>query len=352
MKDTKTETAGAARRAGRGALRPRAISVSSESLVKTDTFGEGRMLPLIVRPAVGGLDLPAWALRNREFIEANVLKHGAILFRDFGLETPEDFGRFTSAAAGELLTYHERSSPRHEVGGNVYTSTDYPADQSIFPHNEHSYCRTLPLKLSFCCLTPARAGGETPVADCRAILKRISPRVRQRFVDKRWMYLRNFNYGFGLPWETVFQTSDRPAVEDYCRRNDIEWHWKDERHLTTRQVRPVLARHPRTGEEVWFNHATFFHVSTLEPSMRDALLSTFGPEELPNNTFYGDGTPIESAVLDELRSAYTDELVSFKWQKGDVLLLDNMLTAHSRRPFEGERRVLFAMTDPYTRDDF
>jgi ribulose-5-phosphate 4-epimerase/fuculose-1-phosphate aldolase len=36
----------------------------------------------------------------------------------------------------------------------------------------------------------------------------------------------------------------------------------------------------------------------------------------------------------------------FPWESGDVLLLDNMRFAHSRKPFTGSRKVLVAMSDP------
>jgi alpha-ketoglutarate-dependent taurine dioxygenase len=332
-------------------IQPKAINISQEALVKTACLRPDSLLPLVVEPAVSGLNLIAWAHSNRALIETKLARHGALLFRGFDVQDVTDFEQFTAAVAGELIVYRERSSPRHEVGERVYTSTDYPADQKIFPHNEHSYSLTFPLKLFFFCQLPAREGGETPIADCRRIFRRLSPQTRQGFIEKRWQYARNFGQGFGLPWETVFQTTDRGVVEAYCRNHAIEFEWKEGNRLKTRQVRPAVARHPRTGEMVWFNHATFFHVSTLEPTMRDTLVNSFAEEDLPNHTFYGDGTPIESAVLDELRAAYLEELVTFKWQRGDIILLDNMLTAHSRASFVGPRQILFAMADPFTRTD-
>lgn len=71
-------------------------------------------------------------------------------------------------------------------------------------------------------------------------------------------------------------------------------------------------------------------------------------EDFPNNTYYGTGEKIENEVLEEIRNAYAAETVTFKWKKGDVLLLDNMLTAHARSPFKGERRILVSMAEPYS----
>jgi alpha-ketoglutarate-dependent taurine dioxygenase len=332
--------------------RPRVVSVSQEGLIKTELLQSGASLPLIIKPAVKDLSLSNWGATNRDFVERQVLKHGAVLFRDFGLNSVADFEQSVRAISGEIMTYHERSSPRHEVSDRIYTSTDYPADRAIFPHNEHSYCKSLPLRLFFFCMIPAQEGGETPIGDCRKIFQGIDPEVRERFFEKKWMYMRNFGDGFGLPWQTVFQTTDKSVVEDYCRLNNIKVEWKSGDRLRTSQVRPVVAIHPRTGEMVWFNHATFFHISTLEPRLCETLLEEFGEGNLPNNTYYGDGSPIEPSVLDHLRDTYRKEMVSFSWQKGDLVMLDNMLTAHSRASFVGPRQILFAMTEPFTRSDF
>jgi hypothetical protein len=207
-----------------------------------------------------------------------------------------------------------------------------------------------PLKLFFWCSIPASKGGETPLCDTRKIYNRIAPAVRDKFVKKGWMYVRHFNNGFGLSWQTTFQTEDKTVVEEYCRRAKIDFEWKEGDKLCTRQVRNPVARHPRTGEMVWFNHATFFHISTLEPGIRSRLLTEYSGE-LPNNTYYGDGSSIEDWVLDHLRSAYFDEMISFPWQRGDLIMLDNLLTAHGRAPYSGARRILFAMTEPYKRQD-
>jgi alpha-ketoglutarate-dependent taurine dioxygenase len=193
----------------------------------------------------------------------------------------------------------------------------------------------------------ASEGGATPLADSREVYRRIAPALRERFARKRVMYVRNYGNGLDLPWQEVFATSDRRAVESFCRRAGISWEWKDDGELRTRQVCQAVAVHPQTGATVWFNQAHLFHVSNLEPSVREGLLAVFEADELPRNAFYGDGTPIEPSALAEVREVYRELALEFAWQAGDVLLLDNMLVAHGRAPFRGARKVLVAMAEPY-----
>ena len=329
-----------------GGAKRKPLSLTRSGLVMVESEEGAETLPLSMRPSVEGVDLSAWAKSNRELIEKSLLKYGGLLFRSFNISSPESFEQFVIASSTELLLYRERSSPRTQIRNNIYTSTDYPADQSIFLHNENSYQHTWPMRIFFFGLLPAEQGGETPIADCRRVLQRIDPKIRQRFIEKGWMLARNFGDGLSLSWQSVFQTENKSAVDEYCRDAGIEAEWRGER-LRTRQVRQAVRRHPVTGEMVWFNHVAFFHISTLESTMREALLSALKEEDLPSNTYYGDGSPIENSVLEEIREAYRKETVNFAWQRGDILMLDNMLIAHGRRPYIGRRVILTGMADPF-----
>jgi len=327
------------------AAKARTPGLSRDRLIPTESLLEGD-LPLLIKPATRGLDLCAWAAENREWIETTLQRHGGLLFRGFGMYGAEELEAFVQAVAGESLEYRERSSPRSAVAGNIYTSTDYPPSYPIFLHNENSYQKVWPMKIFFLCHTEPGGRGETPIADVRRVYERLDPAVRQRFEEKGWMYVRNFGEGFGLDWKTVFQTDRKDRVEEYCGKSGIEVEWRDGDRLQTRAVRHAVAEHPATGQPVWFNHATFFHVSTLEPAIREALLTEFAEDELPANTYYGDGSPIEPDVLEQLREAYRAETVQFPWRRGDLLLLDNMLVAHGRSPYSGERKILVGMAEP------
>jgi hypothetical protein len=90
-----------------------------------------------------------------------------------------------------------------------------------------------------------------------------------------------------------------------------------------------------------------FHVSNLSAPVREALLAEFKDDELPRNAFYGDGSAIESSVLDEIRETYKATAIAFPWQRGDILMVDNFLVSHGREPFAGPRKVLVALAELY-----
>lgn len=336
-----------------GAIRRKAIKLQEDQLVTMRPLIEGRALPLLCEPAAEGVSLQAWAGRNRELVERKLHEHGAILFRNFPVATAGEFDQCISALSSGALEYRFRASPRTQVdpGFHIYTSTDYPADQKIFPHNEHSYSPVFPLRLFLWCDVAPGYKGETPIGDTRDIIRAIDPAVKEAFARKKIMYVRNYGDGFGLPWQTVFQTEDRAQVEAYCASVGIGVEWKADGRLRTRQVGPAIVKHPRTGETLWFNHATFFHVSTLPAQVRDALLADFSEDELPQNTCYGDGSPIEPEVLEHLRAVYRNAMIEFPWQRGDVLMLDNMLAVHARNEFSGPRRILVSMADAFHSKD-
>jgi len=208
------------------------------------------------------------------------------------------------------------------------------------------------MKLWFFCVKAAEQGGATLIADGRKVFSLVNPEVRQRFIQKKVKYVRNYGRNFGLSWQVAFQTTNRTEVEKYCRRASIGVEWKDEQHLRTIQVFEPIVTHPKTGESLWFEHTAFFHVSSIEPVLRDALLKEFKEEDLPFNTYYGDGSPIEDPVLDQIREAYKQVTVRFPWVEGDVLLIDNMLTSHGREPFVGPRKVVVAMAELFPPSNF
>jgi alpha-ketoglutarate-dependent taurine dioxygenase len=68
-----------------------------------------------------------------------------------------------------------------------------------------------------------------------------------------------------------------------------------------------------------------------------------GIETPGNHVSFADGGEIAVADLMHVRTVSRACEVVFPWQAGDVMVIDNVMAMHGRKPFTGERCVLAAM---------
>jgi len=325
-----------------GSVRRQAVNLVQEELIKIEYLQPEQTLPLVIKSNFNDIEIVDWLEDNQKFIEEKLHKHGAILLRGFNLNTASAFEKVCFTLCPSLFNKNGEH-PRETISGNVYTPVFYPAEQKLLWHNENSFNYSWPRKIFFGCRQPAQQGGETPIVDSRKVFELIDPKIRDKFMQKKVMYLRNYDYGLGLDWQTVFQTKNKAEVEAICREDFVDFEWKNDGGLRTRAVRPAVVKHPQTGEFAWFTQAQHWHTSCMDLKMREALLSSFCEDDLPRNCYYGDGSCIEDSVMSEICEIYQQLEVSFPWKVGDLLILDNLLTAHARNPYIGERKLLVAM---------
>jgi alpha-ketoglutarate-dependent taurine dioxygenase len=326
----------------------KAVNASLQDIVKiTDAPGT---FPVVIEPATSHVDLVEWIALNRSFIESKIVQAGAILFRGFGVDTPVQFERVASAYCPELYGSYG-DLPKENKGKQIYKSTPYPNDKTIMFHNEGSHTQQWPMKQMFASILVADQGGETPIVDCREVYRRLEPSVVAKFAEKKLMYVRNFIEGLDVSWRDFFKTQDRNEVEKICQEAEIECEWVSDEHLRTKKIANAVCLHPKTGEKLFFNQIQLHHISYMDPVERDSLLTIFKSEDLPRNVYYVDGTEIEPEVIAQINSAYEQSAVAQPWQQGDFLAVDNMLVAHARLPFSGERKVVVAMGELFAAAD-
>jgi alpha-ketoglutarate-dependent taurine dioxygenase len=324
--------------------KPRPVTTNGLAAVRTSTLANGQRLPLVVEPNVEGVNLAVWGGDNRTWIDERLREHGAVLFRGFANKTRDDFQRFAEAVSDAL--YEDYGDlPRAGVGGKIYTSTPYPNNLPILLHNESSHLRTFPQKIWFHCMIPAKVGGETPVADCRAIDERLDPDVRDLFLRKGLRYVRNFTPGFDQSWQNFFHTEDRADAERRCAEMGMEWEWTSNDGLRTITQCPAIIAHPVSGEPTFFNQIQLHHVACLPPDDRAVVTSLFEKRNLPRHVYFGDGTDIDEDIVRHVQTVSESATVRFPWKAGDVLMVDNLLVSHGRSAFEGERKTVVAMAD-------
>ncbi len=326
--------------------------VRNESMVNVDIDALEQVggIPLILRVDAYEGSATDWARRHHRGLDQLLQSHGAVLVRGLKIHTSKQFGEFLEAAFGApLLDYSYRSTPRTELRGGVYTATEYPAEAVIPQHNEKAYSRSWPTRIGFFCMVVPGAGGETPISDSRLLCRLLPQDLQDKFERLGVLYVRNYS-SLDLPWQEVFQTEVRSEVEESCRKHGLDFEWLGDDSLRTSQVNPAFARHPVSGERLWFNQAHLFHVSNLPEEVRDTLIESLGQDHLPRNAYYGDGSPIEPDVLDLIRRIYEDTKIRFTWERNDLLLLNNMLFTHGRESYSGERKILTGMACEFASD--
>jgi alpha-ketoglutarate-dependent taurine dioxygenase len=292
--------------------------------------------------------LRSWISAHQQDLDQRLLRCGAVLLRGFRIVSAQAFHDTIAAIRPKLLDYVGGDSPRTALGDGVYTSTEFPPHMEIGLHNELSYTRSWPERLFFCCLVPAVKGGETQIADGRRVFTLMDPAVRDRFSSLGVTYQQhlrdNAEHGPGKSWQETFDTDDPSDVEKVCNDQSMDFRWTH-RGLHTTLRNPGVLIHPVTGESCWFNQADLWHAGFDTVKAREHRTARDKDEEAPLGSYacYGDGSEIPIADLEAVRSAYGISEVLFSWEAGDLLVIDNVLAMHGRKPFEGERKVLVAM---------
>ena len=321
------------------AATPKSTEVVSKShLLDDDTR------PIVYRANVPMMDLKAWYSENSEQVEKDLHSHGAVLFRGFNITSQALFKSFTEAAITSKAAYIEGATPRTELAKGIYTSTAFPEDEEIDPHNELSYVVHPPSTVAFCCLDAPDTGGQTPITDVSRVYQRIDKAVINTFESKGgWLLRRNYGTGFGPTINKAFGIDNMEGIREYCDKVDVALEVISDTHVATTQVRSAVHHHPVSKTPLWFNHVVFWHPTSLCPKVRVQLESLFSLKEFPYSTYFGDGSAIPDDIIAQIRQAYQDEEMVFDWADGDILVLDNWRIAHGRKPFTGSRNVLVAM---------
>ncbi|MBT2400082.1 TauD/TfdA family dioxygenase [Streptomyces sp. ISL-100] len=291
-------------------------------------------------------DAASWISEHRTRIRDSVAAHGAVLVRGLPIGDRAAAVAAVRAVIVDGMAEREAFAPRDSYGGGVYSSSHWPADQPMCMHHELSYVTEVPRLLAFACVTPPVAGGVTAVADARAVLRDLPADLVERFERHGWRLTRSYNPLVGTAWQNAFGTKDRSEVERYCENNGLEASWQGDDGLVTTQTRAAVVAHPDSGDRCWFNQIAFLNEWTMDPEVREFLTHEFGSECLPFNTFFGDGSPLDRKTVDHINEVYERHTVREPWQRGDLLVVDNIRTAHSREPYRGAREIVVGLGEP------
>ncbi len=293
----------------------------------------------------GVADARAWAAGHRHELRGILRAQGAVLVRGLGLCDVAGVADVATAMGIRLMVEREAFAPRTAYTGSLYSGSHWPSDEPMCMHHELSYLRQPPSLMIFACLVAPSTGGATAVADSSALLDALPGATLDRLASEGWLLTRNYGGPVGLPWPDAFGTGSRDAVDRYCRDNGIEAEWSGD-NLRTRQRLPAFVRHPVSGRRCWFNQISFLSEWSLDPDVRDYLVSVLGAEGLSFNSAWGDGEPFPPELIRRINAVYDQVMLREPWSADDLMLVDNIRMAHSREPFDGQRAIVTGLGNP------
>ncbi|MET7311743.1 TauD/TfdA family dioxygenase [Streptomyces sp. NPDC005571] len=271
---------------------------------------------------------------------------GATLVRGADITGAEGLAELAAGLGLTALDQLEPFAARQPLGHGVWSQPAWPSTSPMCMHNELGWQREPPPYLLVVCLQPADSGGRTGVADGRAVLSLLPDAMVQQAERHGWTLLRRYTGGLvGMDWQDAFPGLDMPAVEAYAKAEGIECEWGPG-SLTTRRTRPAVRATGTDGSPAWSNLLAFCSEWTMDPPVRDYLVTALGRQGLPFETSFGDGMPFTQADVDAASTAYDRAATQIDWRAGDVLLLDNVRTAHSTEAFVGDRRTAILHAGP------
>jgi thioester reductase-like protein/alpha-ketoglutarate-dependent taurine dioxygenase len=295
---------------------------------------------------------------SRWALEQLILTHGGVLFKRSPVTCAPELEKVSRRVYGGkhmLHDYKDGISPRSPITGThgVFTSTEFSPLHSIPLHNEMSYSHRPPSKIMFyCAIAPKRGEGETPIASSKLILEDILKRVPLRgLVSRNLTYLVRLpmSGGLGRSWQATYQARSKVEVEGALAPLGVTCDWEEENTLLTKRSKSFSCSHPVTGMQLWSNHLVIFHPASLPPEVRaqfqrnDQELEQ-ASTQLAKDCTFDNGDVISDKLVLEISALTANRAQAFVWEEGDLLLLDNLMTAHGRRPFTGPRQILVTLS--------
>ncbi|KAL0487901.1 clavaminate synthase-like protein [Acrasis kona] len=341
-----------------------------------------RPIPIVVRPSSKSeatlSSLLGYIKGNKKFIEDTRLKNGAILFRDFDIENASDFEQVAHLIHPNLNDGYLGVTARTNRTKYVFTSTEVTNIAPIGQHTEMAYMTNRPNRIFFCCLKEPKHGGETPITDMRQVVldaDKHDPNLLKQFKAHGLTYYRNYStpgtkvkdIAEVRSWPDIYKTTDKTEVEKVCAKDDIECIWHGDA-LSLVSKFPAIRKHPETGDEVWSNAVPVFYPRMRTYEFRkmiqtigtwwyylmyllwiviESLRRLFIPDtQCGLYVTYGNGVPIRTEELFKIEDIIWDNMVTFKWKKGDVIYIDNDRVSHGRLPYFGQRQIVCALGMP------
>ena len=288
-------------------------------------------------------DLIDWITIEKDKIINNLNTHGTILLRGFPVESDLDFDAVVNAFEMKNLDYRDTLSNAVRINRTprIFTANESPPDVSIFLHHELAQTTVYPSHLFFYCEQPPDAGGETPICRSDLLLEKLENEI-PLFVKKcgklgvRYTSImpskEDQDSGQGRSWQDTLSAGDKMSAETILKEINYNWKWLDDDSIKVTTCTLPAIRVLQNGNSVFFNQ----------------LIAAFkGWNDKRNKAersiSYGDGTQIPKEDMKKVCELSDELAFDLCWKKNDVLIINNMMAMHGRKPFYGKRSVLASL---------
>lgn len=309
----------------------------------------GKTLPLTVKNNQK-ITIEQIVAENKGEVDSQLREYGAIVFKGFGVDAISQFENVSEQLCEKLYTQYG-DLPSVSDSKKVYGATPYPPEKIIHFHNEGSHTPTFPSKQLFLCVKAAPEGGGLSIVDGREVLRKLPKELVEEFTEKKLMYTRNFIPYVDVKWQDFFGTTDKNELESICKKDSLEFEWKKGDIFSTRRKAPAVIKHPITKELTWFNQIQLHHPGMMDEQIYKVFRRSYEEVNFPRYVCFGDGTPIPQETLSIISDVLKQESTTIEAKEGDIIYLDNLLVAHCRLPYQGDRKVRVALGDPIVESD-
>jgi len=322
----------------------------------------GTVSPLALRPSVYNdadinIDQVVETIKSLQeqdgVFTRKLAQHGTLLFRGLPIHNAEDFSKF---AHGFGYKPHEIIGivvNRPLLAPNVAPANESPKEVLIYNHNESPQVPHAPEYIFFYSHRAPEKGGETPISSSLELFYRAQREIPEFIdelaekgilskvtykVDKQYEGGSTLRQAFGKEItdgddEEIKRAKIEAQIQRYGRGKHTSWEWTDEGVVLTHRL-PAIRTQPQTNLPTLFTGLAAYYKASQVNSARKNI----------TKQLYGDGTPIPEKYLAHLVKITEEIRVLHKWQRGDVLVYDNIIAQHGRQPWEGEQsdRVVLA----------
>ena len=246
---------------------------------------------------------------NTFLVEELYKKFGAILFRGFNFNV-NIFSQFTSTYCSHSM---KNLSVGREIVDKINNIQSVDPGDNVFPlHPEMSREPWKPDVAFFACEIPPKQGGETLFCDGVELVRRMPSQVLKVFNKRKLRYTLQTNAEFIKYWlkKDTYTTVDLKTPPSDCPFEFIQQGDKIFRSYVTPVLhRPMFINKLAFGNFLLF--ARYIHNDKWFPT-------------------YEDGTIVPDDLIEAVKKSGEKITVINKWQKDDILMIDNTRFLHGR----------------------